>query len=226
MSPIAPQDVTGLVLAGGLGTRMGGADKGLQVFDGLPLALHALRRLRLQVGGVALNANRNRAVYESFGAPVWSDDLPDHPGPLAGFLAGLDRCGTPFLLAVPCDTPLFPSDLAERLARSLVAHDAELAVAAAPQADRHGVVSLRPQPACCLLRTGLRESLRRFVAGGGRKIDAWTAGHRRVVVPFDRPGDDPDAFRNANTFDELDALRGRGASVAEGPARASDPPRP
>ncbi|HUD34711.1 MAG TPA: molybdenum cofactor guanylyltransferase MobA [Variovorax sp.] len=217
MNPIGRQDITGLVLAGGRGTRMGGIDKGLQDLDGMPLALHALRRLQGQVGRVALNANRHRQVYEAFGAPVWPDDLPDHPGPLAGFLAGLGRCGTPFLLTVPCDTPLFPLDLADRLARALGTADAELAVAGAPQADRHGAISLRPQPVCCLMRTGLLGSLREFVAGGGRKIDAWTAGHRTVLVPFDRPGDDPDAFRNANTHDELDALRGRSGTPVHAP---------
>lgn len=209
MNPIGRQDITGLVLAGGRGTRMGGVDKGLQDFEGAALALHALRRLQGQVGRVALNANRHRSTYETFGAPVWPDDLPDHPGPLAGFLAGLERCGTSLLLVVPCDTPLFPLDLAERLAQALGAADAALAVAGAPQADRHGAVSLRPQPVCCLMRADLLGSLRAFVAGGGRKIDAWTAGHRTVLVPFDRPGDDPDAFRNANTRAELDALRGR-----------------
>ena len=224
MNPIGSQDITGLVLAGGRGTRMGGVDKGLQDLDGVPLALHALRRLQGQVGRVALNANRHRQVYEAFGAPVWPDDLPDHPGPLAGFLAGLGRCGTPFLLTVPCDTPLFPLDLADRLARALGTADAELAVAGAPQADRHGAISLRPQPVCCLMRTDLLGSLREFVAGGGRKIDAWTAGHRTVLVPFDRPGDDPDAFRNANTHDELDALRGRSSILVGEPV--TDTPRP
>ena len=224
MNPIGSQDITGLVLAGGRGTRMGGVDKGLQDLDGVPLALHALRRLQVQVGRVALNANRHRSTYEAFGAPVWSDDLPDHPGPLAGFLAGLGRCGTPFLLTVPCDTPLFPLDLADRLARALGTADAELAVAGAPQADRHGTVSLRPQPVCSLMRADLMGSLRAFVAGGGRKIDAWTAGHRTVLVPFDRPGDDPDAFRNANTHDELDALRGRSSILVGKPV--TDTPRP
>lgn len=224
MNPIPARDITGLVLAGGRGTRMGGVDKGLQDFDGVPLALHALRRLQGQVGRVALNANRHGSTYASFGAPVWPDDLPDHPGPLAGFLAGLARCETPFLLTVPCDTPLLPLDLADRLGRALDAADAEVAVAGAAQADRRGIVSMRPQPVCCLMRADLLDGLRRFVADGGRKIDAWTDGLATVVVPFDRPGDDPDAFRNANTHDELDALRGRNAPEFRVPT--TDTPRP
>ena len=95
---------------------MGGVDKGLQNFHGMPLALHALMRLAPQVGEVMINANRNLGAYESFGVPVWPDALPDYAGPLAGFLTGLERCETPYLVTVPCDTPLFPHDLVARLA--------------------------------------------------------------------------------------------------------------
>ena len=112
-------DITGLILAGGRGSRMGGVDKGLQNFNGMPLALHTLMRLQTQVGNVMINANRNLAAYESFGAPVWPDALADYAGPLAGFLTGLERCETPYLLTVPCDTPLFPLDLVQRLADAL-----------------------------------------------------------------------------------------------------------
>ena len=113
---IDTQQVTGLVLAGGRGTRMGGIDKGLQSFRGMPLAMNALLRLQMQegslIGDLMINANRNLSAYESFGVPVWQDSLADYAGPLAGFLTGLERCETPFLLTVPCDTPLFPLDLA------------------------------------------------------------------------------------------------------------------
>ena len=210
---ISPQHVTGLVLAGGRATRMGGVDKGLQLFDGIPLALHALRRLRPQVAGVAVNANRNLPAYEAFDAPVWPDGLADYPGPLAGFLSGLSHCPTPWLLTVPCDTPRFPSDLAVRMIDALVdSEDAQIAIAAAPEADRQGVVALRAQPVFCLLSTALLGSLSLFTGQGGRKIDAWTAQHRCVGVPFDRPGDGPDAFANANTLAELKALEAEGAS--------------
>src|SRR5512132_4688593 len=127
---IAREQITGLVRAGGRGARMGGVDKGLQNHLGTPLALHALLRLGPQVGEVMINANRNRGAYESMGVPVWPDTLPDYAGPLAGFLAGLEHCETPWLATVPCDTPNFPEDLVARLAAAAEAEDAEVAMAA------------------------------------------------------------------------------------------------
>lgn len=197
-------EITGIILAGGRGSRMGGADKGLQNFNGVPLALHTLLRLAPQVGEVMINANRNLAAYESFGVPVWPDaaGLGDYSGPLAGFLTGLERCETPYLLTVPCDTPLFSPDLVERLAQALERENADIAVVAAPEEDGQ----LRPQPVFCLLRTRLLQSLMLFTTSGGRKIDAWTAQHKTVLVPFNLPGDDARAFFNANTLAELHQL--------------------
>ncbi|MEJ7931726.1 molybdenum cofactor guanylyltransferase MobA [Ramlibacter sp. AN1015] len=197
-----PQDVTGLILAGGRGSRMGGVDKGLQNFNGLPLAVHTLMRLAPQVGEVMVNANRNLGAYEAFGVPVWPDALPDFAGPLAGFLTGLEHCETPYLVTVPCDTPLFPLDLVQRLGEALETADADIAMASAPEQDGQ----LRTQPVFCLLRRELLESLVRFTHEGGRKIDAWTGSHRTCIVPFDRPEDMPRAFFNANTLDELRQL--------------------
>ena len=207
--PTAPPPITALVLAGGRGARMGGADKGLQMLQGRPLVQHALQRLRQQSlppAHVLISANRHRAEYEALGVPVLADDWPDFPGPLAGFLAGSTHAGTPLLLTVPCDTPHFPLSLCERLAHALLAQDAEIAMVSAPEADDSGATRLRPQPVFCLLRAELLESLVRFTQAGGRKIDAWTAQHRQVLVPFDQPGDDPLAFANANTLAELRAL--------------------
>jgi len=199
---IQARDITGVILAGGRGSRMGGADKGLQNFNGVPLALHTLLRFAPQVGEVMVNANRNLAAYESFGVPVWPDALPDYAGPLAGFLTGLEHCETPYLATVPCDTPLFPHDLVARLAAALHGEQAEIAMAAAREEDGQ----LRTQPVFCLLHRELLESLVRFTHGGGRKIDAWTAQHRTAVVAFDQPGDDARAFFNANTLAELHRL--------------------
>lgn len=196
------QEVTGIVLAGGRGSRMGGVDKGLQNFNGMPLALNALLRLQPQVGASMVNANRNLAAYESFGVPVWPDALPDYAGPLSGFLAGLEQSDTPWLVTVPCDTPLFPVDLVQRLGEAAQRDGAEIAMASAPEADGQQ----RTQPVFCLLRHELLESLVRFTHGGGRKIDQWTAQHHTVVVPFGPPTDDPRAFFNANTLAELRAL--------------------
>jgi len=199
---IDSNSITGVVLAGGRGSRMGGVDKGLQNFNGLPLALQALLRLQLQVGHCLVNANRNLAAYESFGAPVWPDGMADYAGPLAGFLTALEHCETPWLVTVPCDSPLFPTDLVARLAAAAEREQAEIAMVAAREEDGQ----LRAQPVFCLLQVGLLESLLRFTQQGGRKIDAWTAQHRQVLVPFDQPGDDPRAFFNANTLAELHRL--------------------
>lgn len=201
MPPIPLDDITGMVLAGGRGSRMGGVDKGLQNHRGMPLALHALLRLQPQVGHLMVNANRNLGAYEAFGAPVWPDATSDFPGPLAGLLCGLERCETPYLVSVPCDTPDFPQDLVERLAAALVAEDAEIALAATVEDGK-----LRTQPVFCLLHSHLMESLIAFMQAGERKIDRWTARHRVAVVAFD----DAAAFFNANTAAELQQLQSGG----------------
>ena len=194
---IEKRDITGLVLAGGRGSRMGGVDKGLQLHLGIPLALHALQRLGPQVGHVMINANRNHETYRSMGVAVWPDAVPDYAGPLAGFLAGLEHCLTPYLVTVPCDSPRFPENLVERLAAALDGTGSEIAMAASHEAE-----SLQVQPVFCLMRAGLHASLADFVAGGRRKIDGWTALHRTVEVAFD----DAEAFANVNTLDELHRL--------------------
>jgi molybdopterin-guanine dinucleotide biosynthesis protein A len=184
---------------------MGGIDKGLQNFHGMPLALQTLMRLQMQslaLQEVMINANRNLAAYESLGVSVWPDTIDGFAGPLAGFVTGLERCDTPLLLTVPCDTPLFPLDLAERLHQALLDQDADMARAAAPEEDG----AVRPQPVFCLLKIDLLESLVKFTQSGGRKIDAWTGQHRCAIVPFDLPGDSPKAFANANTLAELQQL--------------------
>ena len=205
---ISPQDITALILAGGRGTRMGGIDKGLQTFNGVPLALHTQQRLQIDggVGSIMINANRHLADYAAFGLPVWPDELADYPGPLAGFLTGLQHCSTPYLLTVPCDTPLLPPDLARRLAAALQADQADIAMAAAPETGRDGQTKLRPQPVFSLLRVGLLDSLQKFIQNDQRQVQAWTAQHNTTLVPFDLPGDHPQAFFNANTLAELHQL--------------------
>ena len=197
---IPPEHITGLVLAGGRGSRMGGIDKGLQNHLGMPLALHTLLRLGPQVGHSMVNANRNLGAYDAMGVPVWPDALLDYPGPLAGFLAGLEHCETPYLVTVPCDTPNFPPDLVQRLAAALVAQDAELAIAATLDNGQ-----VQPQPVFCLMQATLMESLVAFTHSGQRKIDRWTSQHRCATVVFD----DADAFFNANTLAELQQLQPR-----------------
>lgn len=198
--------ITGLILAGGRGARMGGVDKGLQNFNGTPLTLHTLMRLQMQdavtLSEMMVVANRNLSAYESFGVQVWPDSTDGFAGPLAGFLTGLERCETDLLLTVPCDSPLFPLNLTQRLLDALIAEDADIAVAAAKEEDG----SVRAQPVFCLMRVSLLESLVKFMQTGGRKIDAWTAQHQTVLVPFDTDDVDPRAFFNANTLEELHRL--------------------
>lgn len=190
-------DITGVVLAGGRGTRMGGVDKGLQPWLGRPLAQHALERLALQVGALLVNANRHLDAYAAFGVPVCPDATGDYAGPLAGWLAALQACRTPWLVTVPCDTPNFPLDLVDRLAAAVRAGDADIAMAACIEDGQ-----LRTQPVFCLLRTSLAGDLREQLAAGERKVDRWTARHRCVTVSFD----DAQAYANANTADELTRL--------------------
>ena len=211
--PVIPSaSVCAVVLAGGRATRMGGLDKGLQLFRGQTLAAISLERLRLQSTGapglMAINANRNQTTYASLGVPVWSDSVPDFVGPLAGFLVAMEQCQSryEYVLSVPCDSPLFPLDLLERLAQALCTEQAVIAMAMAPDSQEDGNLLLRPQPVFCLVRSNLVGSLQSFIASGGRKIGAWTASHRQTKVPFNAPGDDPRAFANANTLDELHDL--------------------
>ncbi|MEN9905253.1 MAG: molybdenum cofactor guanylyltransferase [Pseudomonadota bacterium] len=198
--------VDALVLAGGRATRMGGVDKGLQPLNGHPLVHHAIVRLQRQQGerlrGLMINANRNLETYRALGLPVWPDALSDFPGPLAGFLAGLDHGQSPWLLTVPCDTPRFPLDLLARLAQAAEHEGADLALPLGRDDDGR----LRRQPVFCLMKRELRESLHDYLLRGGRKIDDWIASQRHVAVAFDLPGDDPQAFYNANTLAELQAL--------------------
>jgi len=196
---IAIGDITGLILCGGRGSRMGGVDKGLQNYHGMPLAMHALMRLTPQVGPLMINANRNLAAYESMGVPVWPDPIADYPGPLAGWLAGIERCETPYMVVVPCDSPHFPVDLVERLSEALEREGADIAMAATLEDGR-----VQVQPVFCLLRAMLLESLVQYLHGGDRKIDRWTAQHHCVQVVFD----DPQAFFNANTLEELHRIQG------------------
>ena len=214
-APINPHSICAVVLAGGRGSRMGGVDKGLQLFKGQPLALHAVQRLQAQTCGtlglIAINANRNAQDYAALGPPVWADTLEDFAGPLAGFQSALQHCAGQeqtfdYLLVVPCDSPLFPLDMVQRLASGLQQAGADIAMVAIAEPDRNGVNVMRAQPVFCLMRTSLQASLGEFLAAGGRKIDAWTQLHPTAIVPFDDPQDDPREFANANTLAELQHL--------------------
>ncbi len=192
------QDITGLILAGGRGSRMGGVDKGLQPFRGTPMAMHTLLRLSPQVGHILINANRNLAAYESFGTPIVVDAVSDFSGPLAGMLAGLQQCDTPYMVTAPCDSPLLPADLVQRLGQALVSANAEIAMAVTTDDDGRRQV----HPVFSMMHIDVLPNLIAFLASGERKIDTWTKQHRTEHVLFE----DAAAFSNVNTLDELRAL--------------------
>jgi molybdopterin-guanine dinucleotide biosynthesis protein A len=198
MNP-AREHITGLVLAGGRGMRMGGADKGLQTLHGEPLASHVLKRLAPQTGALLISANRHPDVYATLGAPfgakVLADTVPGFPGPLAGLLAGLRAAGTVYVLSAPCDTPGLPAELAARLTQALDSNQADIATVTT--ADAEGQVSLHPVFA--LLRTSLADDLAAFLEAGERKVRAWYARHKTVEVAFT----DERAFYNINSLQEL-----------------------
>jgi molybdenum cofactor guanylyltransferase len=190
---IPREAVTGIVLAGGLGRRMGGVDKGLVELDGKPMVAHVIARLGSQVGSILVNANQNAERYALLGFPVVPDAVGGFAGPLAGLHAGLARTRTTYAVTVPCDSPFLPDDLVARLADGLQRNDAQLAVARTFD---------QPHPVFALVRADVLPHLEAFLSSGGRKIDAWYATLRVVDVAFD---DCADAFRNINTRDELAA---------------------
>ena len=181
--------VTGLVLAGGQGRRMGTVDKGLQLLHGKPMVAAVLARLAPQVDEILINANQNLQAYESFGYRVVPDAIGGFAGPLAGLHAGLGAASHPLVLTAPCDSPFLPLDLFSRLKNAI--KDNDLAVAKTGE---------QPHPVFALVRRAVRQNLEDFLSRGGRKIDAWYASLKVIEVPFD---DEADAFRNINTRDEL-----------------------
>jgi len=186
--------ITGLILAGGRGTRMGTVDKGLQMFRDAPMALHVLMRLSPQVGYIMINANQNIAPYEAFGVPVWQDDMQGYPGPLAGLQTGLIHCETDYLVTAPCDSPFLPKDLVERLADGLEQNNADIAVAVTGAGETR-----QAHPVFCLVKASLLPHLTLYLQEGGRKFDKWYSSLAVAEVHFD----DEDAFRNINTLDDL-----------------------
>ncbi len=190
-------EVTGLVLAGGQGSRMGGADKGLQPFRGRPMVAHVLERLIPQVGEILVNANRNPEHYARFGHRVIADEIAGFAGPLAGFERGLANAAGALVVTAPCDSPFLPHDLVARLRAALAARHAQLAVAKTGD---------QAHPVFCLMRRDVHASLTAFLESGQRKIDRWYASLAVVEVAFD---DVPDAFLNINTREELASLEPR-----------------
>ncbi len=194
---LSTNDISGLIVAGGRSTRMGGRDKGLQILGGRPMIAHIIERLQPQVGSILINANQNHDAYEVFGLPVIADDSSDFVGPLAGLHAGLHHCSTPYLLSVPCDCPFLPTDLASRLGGALVSSGADIAYAATinqNQTEHH--------PVFCLLKRETMVGLGNYLSEGGRKVLTWVSNQAHIQVCFD----DNSAFLNINTPDDLKTI--------------------
>ena len=192
LTSIPLADITGIVLAGGQGRRMGGVDKGLVQLDGQPLIAHVLARLAPQVGDVVINANQNVERYRAFGYRVVTDAIGGFAGPLAGLHAGLTGAATPYVVTAPCDSPFLPLDLVARLFAALARERAQLAVAKTFD---------QPHPVFALVQRDVLPHLASFLDSGGRKVDAWYATLAVTEVPFDN---EADAFRNINTRAELE----------------------
>ena len=194
--------VSGIVLAGGQGRRMGGVDKGLVHLRGKPMVAWVLERLAPQVGELLINANQNLEQYRDFGYPVVTDEIGGFAGPLAGLQAGMKAAHHAFVLMVPCDSPFLPADLAQRLFSALNADHADLAVAK---------TGGQPYPVFALARTALLPQLTAFLEGGRRTVYAWYDLIKVVEVAFD---DQEQAFTNINTTDELKSIESSESPVS------------
>lgn len=197
-----------VILAGGLGSRMGGGDKALRNLAGRPILAHVIAALAPQCGALWLNANGDPARFARFGLPVLADPVPGHPGPLAGVLAGLTQAaatGAHAIVTAPADTPFLPADLVARLCAA--ASDTGLAIAASPDATG----TLRHHPTCALWPTRLHAPLRRALAAGHRRVGAFAEAHGAAIAAFPAP---PDPFFNINTPADLATAEARAAAGA------------
>jgi molybdopterin-guanine dinucleotide biosynthesis protein A len=188
---------TGVILAGGRATRMGGRDKGLLQLAGKPMVEWVMAALKPQVADIIINANRNLDAYAAYGYRVVSDKLHGFCGPLAGIASSMESASTPYIVTTPCDSPLMPLDLAHRLYQALHVNRAEISVA------HNGE---RLQPVFALLTCTLSNSLLSYLEAGERKIDTWYSRHKLAIVDF---SDSADAFININTPFEIQAVESR-----------------
>lgn len=186
--------VSAIILAGGRATRMGGADKGLVTFCQKPLVSHIIERLAPQADEILINANREIESYKTLGYLVLQDEIADFAGPLAGMQLGLKHAAHEYVLTAPCDTPLLPLDLAERMLTTLIHSNADIAVAIS-NGDTH--------PVFCLCKKTVLPSLNNYLQNGGRKVSEWQQSLKYVYVDF---SDCNGAFANLNTAEDLSAL--------------------
>ncbi len=186
--------ISAIILAGGKATRMGGQNKGLVKFQQQPLITHVIKRLKPQVDEIIINANRELESYQALGYPVLQDAIPDFAGPLAGMQLGLKHARNDYVLTVPCDSPLLPEDLANRLQSALNKYDADIAITSCDG---------KLHPVFCLCKKSVLPSLNEYLSHGGRKVSEWQQSLHHIYVDF---SDCADAFTNLNTQQDLNVF--------------------
>lgn len=186
--------ITCIILAGGRATRMGEQDKGLMMLAGKPMIEYVLEKIKPQINNIIINANKNHHIYEQYGYPIVTDQLPGNCGPLAGMASGLRASTTPFVVTVPCDSPLLPNDLVNKLYVTLKNEDAEICTVYCNQ---------RLQPVFALMSIDLLSSMLGFLNDGKRKIGEWFRKHRLAIADF---SDQADSFVNINTTEQLHTI--------------------
>ncbi|RUM94703.1 MAG: molybdenum cofactor guanylyltransferase [Thiothrix sp.] len=191
---ITGKDITGVILAGGKGRRMGGQDKGLVEYRQRPLIEHVIERLAPQVGHLLINANRNAATYQRYGFPIIADQLADYQGPLAGFSVAMLAAKTDYVLTAPCDGPLLPYDLVSRMVKTMNLEKAEISVA---HDDQH------LQSVYALIKRDLLPSLEACIQSGQRRVDVWYASQKTALTDF---SDTPESFFNVNFPEDRDEI--------------------
>lgn len=182
--------ITGVILAGGRATRMGGHDKGLIDLADRAMIEYVIEAISPQVNEVLINANRSRDTYENYGLRVIEDTTGDYAGPLAGIAAGLEAATTDLIVTVPCDGPWVPKDLVSRLQRKLQESSSKICVA-------HD--GRRMQPVFALFRKEALPEIHSYLNGGDRKLQLWMNQQNPAIADF---SDHPEAFINVNTPEE------------------------
>ncbi|MFZ7277188.1 molybdenum cofactor guanylyltransferase MobA [Avibacterium endocarditidis] len=196
--------ISAVILAGGRARRMGGVDKGLQLFRGQPLVWHCYQRLKDQVAQVAVNANRNQERYAQLGLPVFADELADFQGPLSGILTGLKRAESDFVLFVPCDCPFLPLNLLEKLQQPILQSllDRKSAGENSPVLLTYATDGEREHPTFCLVSTLLAEKLATYLHSGERRMLQFMRENGAIAVDV---RDQKEAFQNFNTLADLES---------------------
>jgi molybdopterin-guanine dinucleotide biosynthesis protein A len=191
MTPELKSEITGCILAGGQGVRVGRKDKGLITLNGRYLSQHCIERLSPQVGSIIISANRNIPVYESLGSIVIKDKTNRSSGPLSGFHSALEAATTTFVAFTPCDAPFFPQNLVEKLTEPFSDKKTEITMA---------IVGTKHQPVFAMVKSSLENSLALFLENGGRKIRSWFDSRTCVTVEFDNERQ----FMNINSLSDLE----------------------